>query len=369
MAALGFFSTGMTIASEPDASLPSLCQNFKDSFTIGTAVPPLGLLSKSERSFISKHFNAVTPENCMKPAFLHPSENTFDFHTADDFLDVARRLNLKVNGHTLVWHSQTPEWFFTDHGNPAGREILLPRMREHIQRIVGHFSGKIQSWDVVNEAIDDGPGYLRPSPWLTGIGQDYIAEAFAAAHKADPDAELVYNDYGIETPAKREKTLRLIRELKKANAPIHGIGIQGHYQLDKIPLKDLEDSIIAYHAEGLSVMITELDIDVALRASNSADISTTEAKSKDRYAAGLPDDLQNRLADQYAALFSLFLKHSDKVRRVTIWGIHDGYSWLNHFPSTRTNHPLLWDRTLGAKPAFFRVIETARALKSQTQNH
>lgn len=171
---------------------------------------------------------------------------------------------------------------------------------------------------------------------------------------------MIYNDYGIENPHKREKALRLIRQLKAAKAPIHGIGIQGHYQLDRIPFKEIEESILAYHAEGLSVMIIELDIDVATRANDGADINQTESQGADRYANGLPEDVQKRLADQYAALFSLFLELRDKVKRVTFWGIHDGGTWLNHFPVERTNHPLLWDRNLQPKPAFFAVLETAR---------
>jgi endo-1,4-beta-xylanase len=326
------------------------------------------MLHKDETRLVNKHFNAITPENCMKPLFLQPQEGRFDFKVADDLVRDARMRNLAVNGHTLVWHSQTPDWFFQDNGKPAGRGLLLTRMRAHIQGVAGRFAGRIQSWDVVNEAIDDGGGYLRPSPWLAGIGPDYIAEAFIAAHKADPGATLIYNDYGIENPRKRGKTLRLIRELKAAKAPIHGIGIQGHYQLDRIPLKEIEESILAYHAEGLSVMITELDIDVATRAHDGADISRTEAQGVDRFANGLPEDVQKRLADQYAALFSLILKHRDKVKRVTFWGIHDGFSWLNHFPSARTNHPLLWDRNLQPKPAFFAVLERARNLSSPTPN-
>ena len=347
-------------ASGQTSPPPSLHEAFGGRPLIGVAVPPLDMLNKDEIRLVTKHFNAITPENCIKPLFLQPQEGCFDFKTADDLVRDARMRNLAVNGHTLVWHAQTPEWFFQDNGRPAGRELLLSRMRAHIQEVAGRFAGRIQSWDVVNEAIDDGGGYLRPSPWLAGIGPDYIAEAFIAAHKADPDAELIYNDYGIENPDKRGKTLRLIRELKAAKAPIHGIGIQGHYQIDGIPLKEIEESILAYHAEGLQVMITELDIDVATRSHAGADISITEAQGVDRFANGLPEDHQNRLADQYAALFSLILKHRDKVKRVTFWGIHDGYSWLNHFPSARTNHPLLWDRNLQPKPAFSAVLERAR---------
>ncbi len=359
LASLILAAQPMVARDKADASTP-LHSAFDDRPLIGAAVPPLAQLGKDELRLLTRHFNAVTPENCMKPMFLQPEEGCFEFAVADAMVREARNRRMEVNGHTLVWHSQTPDWFFTDNGKPAGRGLLLARMRAHIQGVAGHFAGKLKSWDVVNEAIDDGGGCLRPSPWLSGIGEDYVAEAFIAAHKADPAAELYYNDYGIENPHKREKTLRLIRELKAAKAPIHGIGIQGHYQLDHIPFKEIEEAILAYHAEGLPVMITELDIDVALRTGDGADISQTEARTEDRFAGGLPDEVQKRLADQYAALFALFLKHRDKVIRVTFWGLHDGLSWLNHFPSQRTNHPLLWDRNLNPKPAFFSVLETAR---------
>jgi endo-1,4-beta-xylanase len=348
----------MAARDSADAATP-LHKAFGDRPVIGAAVPPLAQLNKDELRLLTTHFNAVTPENCMKPMFLQPQEGHFDFKICDDLVRDARQRRLQVNGHTLVWHAQTPDWFFTDNGKPAGRELLLARLRAHIQGVAGHFAGKVKSWDVVNEAIDDGDSYLRPSPWLTGIGEDYIAEAFIAAHKADPAVELYYNDYGIENPQKREKTLRLIRDLKAGKAPIHGIGIQGHYQLDRIPFKEIENSILAYHAEGLPVMITELDIYVAFRTGDGADINQTEARTADRFAGGLPDEVQKRLADQYAALFALFLKHRDKVKRVTFWGLHDGMSWLNHFPSERTNHPLLWDRNLHPKPAFFAVLKSA----------
>ncbi len=345
---------------QPNAVIP-LHMAFADKLVIGVAVPPLAQFPKDELRLLTDHFNAVTPENCMKPMFLQPQEGRFDFTICDDLVRDARNRRLQVNGHTLVWHAQTPDWFFTDHGKPSGRDLLLARMRGHIQGVVGHFAGKVASWDVVNEAIDDGAGDLRPSPWLAGIGPDYIAEAFIAAHKADTGAELYYNDYGIELAPKRDKALRLIGELKKRNAPIHGVGIQGHYHLDQIPFGEIENAILAYHAQGLKVAITELDIDVVPRITTGPEINQREAQSPDRFANGLPDDLQTRLADQYGRLFALFLKHRDKVTRVTFWGLHDGYSWLNHFPSQRTNHPLLWDRKLQPKPAYYKVLETARS--------
>ena len=330
-------------------------ESFFDSFAIGAAIPGAEL-NRVERRLLFANFNTVTPENCMKPVSLQPAEGRFCFAKADALVEMAHANGLAVNGHTLLWHSQCPDWFFNDDGRPAGRELVLQRMRAHIAAVAGHFAGKVQSWDVVNEAIDNKDEYLRKSKWLNSIGEDFIAEAFIAARKADPHAKLFYNDYDIERQPKRDKALRLIRELKQRGAPIQGIGIQGHWKLDHIPFQAIEDAILAFHAEGLNIAITELDIDVGKRKTDGADVGRLERASADLYANGLPDDVQQRLADQYAKLFALFLKHQDKITRVSFWGLHDGRSWLNGWPYKRTNHPLFWDRALQAKPALSAVL-------------
>jgi endo-1,4-beta-xylanase len=334
-------------------------KGFRKSFAMGAAIPGAEL-SEAERRLLFANFNTVTPENCMKPAALHPAEGRFDFAKADALVEMAHANGLTVNGHALLWHNQCPDWFFTDDGRQAGRELVLQRMRAHIAAVAGHFAGKVQSWDVVNEAIDDKDEYLRKSKWLTSIGEDFIAEAFIAAQKADPKAELYYNDYKIERQPKRDKALRLIRDLKQRGVPVHGIGIQGHWQLDQIPFEDIEDAILAFHSEGMQVAITELDIDVGARKTAGAEVGVSEQDRADLFAKGLPDDVQQRLADQYARLFELFLKHQDKITRVTFWGLHDGRSWLNYWPYKRTNHPLLWDRALQAKPALSAVLALTR---------
>jgi endo-1,4-beta-xylanase len=233
-------------------------------------------------------------------------------------------------------------------------------MIDHVTTEVTHFKGRVFSWDVVNEALDNGPGYLKPTKWLTTIGNDYIAQAYAAAAKADPQAKLYYNDYGIENPPKRAKALQLVRDLRKQNIRIDGIGIQGHWQLDKIPYQNIEDSIIAFHNEGLKVMITELDLDVVPRQSSGANIADNENGTDDPYANGCPPEILMRQADQYARLFALFEKNAAMISRVTFWGLDDGRSWLNGWPRKRTNYPLLWDRALQPKPALSAVLAEAR---------
>lgn len=364
----GFAGTAVSSADAPDTVPPSgggdaLAQAMGDWFVVGAAIPG-GELNQAERGLLFRHFSAVTPENCMKPAPVHPSEGRFDFARADALVDMALANGLTVNGHTLIWHAQCPDWFFIDGDRPAGRALVLQRMRAHIAAVAGHFAGRVKSWDVVNEALDDGDGYLRRTKWMTSIGEDYIAEAFLAARKADPAAELYYNDYDIESPSKRDKALRLIRDLRRRRVPIDGIGIQGHWRLDQIPFQHIENAILAFHAEGLKVMITELDVDMVARTISGAEAGSREQGDDDPYARGLPPDIQQRLADQYARLFALFIKHEDKISRVTFWGLHDGRSWLNTWPRRRTNHPLLWDRALHPKPALAAVLALAWGKKS-----
>ena len=343
----------------PNPEEDALMDGFRNSFAVGAAIPGAEL-NRAERRLLFANFNTVTPENCMKPASLQPREGRFRFAKADALVEMAQANGLAVNAHALLWHNQCPDWFFNDGGRPAGRELVLQRMRAHIAAVAGHFAGKVQSWDVVNEAIDDRDEYLRKSKWLNSIGEDFIAEAFITARKADPQAKLFYNDYNIERQPKRDKALRLIRDLKQRGAPIQGIGIQGHWKLDHIPFQDIEDAILAFHAEGMQVAITELDIDVGKRKTDGADVGRLERARADLYANSLPDDVQLRLADQYAQLFALFLKHRDKISRVTFWGLHDGRSWLNYWPLKRTNHPLLWDRALQGKPALSVVLALTR---------
>ena len=364
VASLGFVMPPNALGDSPfsvthNLKEDALMKGFLNSFAIGAAIPGAGL-NKAERRLLFANFNTVTPENCMKPAALQPAEGRFHFAEADALVEMAHANGLTVNGHALLWHNQCPDWFFNDGGLPAGRELVLQRMRVHVAGVAGHFAGKVQSWDVVNEAIDDEDEYLRKSKWLTSVGEDFIAEAFIAARKADPHAKLFYNDYDIERQPKRDKALRLIRDLKQRGAPIQGIGIQGHWKLDHIPFQDIEDAILAFHAEGMNVTITELDIDVGKRKTDGADVGALERASADLYANGPPDDVQQRLANQYAQLFALFLKHRDKITRVTFWGLHDGGSWLNNWPFQRTNHPLFWDRALQAKPALSAVLALTR---------
>jgi endo-1,4-beta-xylanase len=223
----------------------------------------------------------------------------------------------------------------------------------------------VNGWDVVNEALDED-GTMRRSPWQRIIGDDYVAKAFEYAHEADPKAELYYNDYSLENEPKRKGGVELIRKLLAQGIPVTAVGLQGHYHMDWPTMEQLDATIAAFRALGVKVAITELDVDVlpAVRSGNSADISAKAegGAASNPYVAGLPAAQQQALADRYAALFRVFLKHRDAITRVTFWGLTDRGSWLNDFPAAgRTNYPLLFDRAGKPKPAFDAVVNEARA--------
>jgi endo-1,4-beta-xylanase len=350
---------------------PSLREAFAGHFRVGAALNQAQFTGADAvgGEIVRRHFDTVTPENVMKWGPLHPEPGRYDWEPADRFVEFGERNRMWIVGHTLVWHSQTPEWVFQDgSGNPATREQLLARMRDHIHAVVGRYRGRVQAWDVVNEALNED-GTLRQSPWLRIIGEDYLAHAFRFAHEADPAAELYYNDYSLENAPKRNGAVALVRRLQAQGAPIHGIGTQLHGRLEWPTAAQLDSTLAAFGALGVQVMVTELDIDVlpSVWHLQTADINQ-RAELRDSlnpYVAGLPDAVQRQLAERYADLFRVFLKHRDVVTRVTFWGVRDGDSWLNGWPVRgRTSYPLLFDRAGQPKPAFHAVIETARGART-----
>jgi endo-1,4-beta-xylanase len=298
---------------------------------------------------ITKQFNQISPENLLKFQPVHPAADRYAFDAQDRYVQFGVDRRMQVVGHTLVWHNQTPAWVFQGaDGKPANRDTLLARMRDHIQTVVGRYKGRIYGWDVVNEAIDED-GSLRKAPWHDGIGDDYVAKAFEFAHEADPDAELYYNDYNLEKPAKRAGVIRLVKDLKARRLRIDGIGNQGHWQLETPTIDQIEQALIDLQSTGLKVMYSELDINLLPPAGRNADPAIANP-----YAGGLPDEKQQQLAKRYADIFGVFLTHRDAVTRVTFWGLSDADSWLNR---GRMNYPLLWDRMRRPKPAFQAVVE------------
>ena len=351
----------MATAQEP----ASLKEAFKGDFVIGAALNPGQFTGTDVRgaALVTSQFNSITPENVLKWERVHPRPGVYAFELPDKYVEFGEKNHMFIVGHCLVWHAQTPAWVFKDdEGKPLTREALLERMREHIFTVVGRYKGRINSWDVVNEALNED-GTLRPSKWLQIIGEDYIAKAFEYAHQADPQAQLNYNDYSLENEAKRNGAIALIRKLKAQGIPVAVVGIQGHDHLDW-PSAELEDTTIEAFAKlGVKVAITELDIDVLPPiAPGSADVSMrVKADPKlNPYANGLPAEVQKALAEKYTSLFGVYLKHRAIVNRVTFWGVTDGDSWLNNWPVVgRTSYPLLFDRTGKPKPAFDAVIRQA----------
>ncbi len=342
----------------------SLANAYINSFLIGTALNTMQILGTDTASvkIIKNNFNSVVAENCMKSEILQPELGKFDFYLADKFVEFGLKNDMFIVGHTLVWHSQVPDWIFIDdNGNDVSRDTLIERMRKHITTVVSWYKGKVKGWDVVNEAFTDN-GELRKSKWYKIIGEDYIELAFKFAAEADPDAELYYNDYSMPNPAKRDGVIEFFKKLKEKGIRIDAIGMQGHYSLDFPDLKDFEDAIIAFSGLNLKVMITELDITVLPSPSNnnSADISQNFElmDSLNPYKEKLPDSMRLKLENRYVDLFKILLNHKESISRVTLWGVTDNQSWRNYWPiDGRTDYPLLFDRNYQRKNIVDKLIE------------
>jgi endo-1,4-beta-xylanase len=338
----------------------TLREAVRGRFLIGAAVSARRLNDPGLAELVAREFDSVTPENELKPASVRPGPGQFRFEAADRIVDFAATHGIKVVGHTLCWHSQAPRWLFVgEDGAPLPREKALKNLKEHIDGVMGHYRGKVVGWDVVNEALSDRPGeYLRQTPARRAIGDDYIVKAFEFAQAADPDAELYYNDYGIEGPEKLQKAIRLVRELKAAGVRLDAVGIQGHFVVrDEEGPERLERAIGAFQAEGVKVAVSELDVDVLPRRTRGADVAARERGGLDPYREGLPAEVAEAQARYYERVMRAVLAHPGAVCRVTFWGTHDGTSWLNSWPAgRRTNHPLLFDRDLKPKPAYRAVL-------------
>jgi endo-1,4-beta-xylanase len=293
----------------------------------------------------------------MKSVNIHPEWNRYDFTLGDKFVEYGQKNKMYVVGHTLVWHSQLPGFV----GKIKSSDSLKLFMTDHINTVAGRYSGKINSWDVVNEAIEDD-GTFRKSIFYNLLGEDFIKMSFDLAAKADPKAELYYNDYNNEQPVKRKATIEMIKKLKASGTKIDGVGIQGHWSINSMKLKDIEDAIVEYAALGLKVAFTELDLTVLPNPWDlkGADVNQNYPNSPymNPYPKTLPDSVQTVLAKKYEDLFRIFLKHQDKIDRITFWGVNDAHSWLNGWPVRgRTNYPLLFDRNFEPKKAYEAVIK------------
>jgi endo-1,4-beta-xylanase len=345
--------------AKKEAEAISLKNNYKNDFYIGTALSKDQIEEKNakEDSLIKKEFNAITAENIMKSMFIHPAKDKYDFALSDKFVAYGEKNKMFIHGHTLIWHSQLAPWMEKIKDSTEMKAF----MKDHITTIVSKYKGRVDSWDVVNEALNED-GTLRKSIFLNTLGEKYLVDAFKLAAAADPQVDLYYNDYNNEEPSKREGNLNLIKKIKAGGGKIDGVGIQAHWKLNYPSLEEIEKSILAYSALGVKVAFTELDISVLPNPKdlNGADVNQNfEANVEmNPYPKNLPDSVQIKLGERYASIFKLFLKHKDKISRVTFWGVHDGQSWLNDWPiKGRTNYPLLFDKGLQPKKAYYEVMK------------
>jgi len=337
----------------------SLKAAFRDNFHIGTA------LNKSQineaipeaATLIQKEFNSITAENMMKWMHIQPATDTFNFELSDKFVELGEKNDMFIIGHTLVWHSQLAPWA----NEIKDREEMIGHLQNHISTIVGRYKGRVNGWDVLNEALNED-GSLRNSIFLQLFGEEYIKAAFELAAEADPEAELYYNDYNLCNPAKREGAIELVKKLQASGTRIDGVGIQAHWNLNHPSLEEIEKSILDYAALGVKVMFTEMDVTVIPNPWDlqGADVDQNLEGSEfmNPYTEGLPDSVQTQLAKRYEDIFKLFLKHENKITRVTFWGVNDGQSWKNNWPiKGRTSYPLLFDREYKPKMAYHSVMD------------
>lgn len=348
------------LVSEPSDKL-SLGAHFKDLFYLGAAINEntiLGLDPKSA-TIVNSEFNTITPENSLKWMFIQPKPNKFNFKAADKYVEMGLKNNMYIVGHALVWHAQLADFMQNIDNSAEARK----HVDNHINRLVSRYKGKIDAWDVVNEAFEED-GSLRASVFYKNMGENYIEEVFRITEKADPDADLIYNDYNLYKPEKRAAVLKMVKNFKSNGTKINGVGVQAHWDLKSPSLEEIEQIILDIHAEGVSVSFTELDISVLPNPWEMVGAEVTQNFSKfegdpkmNPYPNGLPDAVQEKLAKRYKDIFNLFVKHSDKINRVTFWGVMDKHSWLNDWPiKGRTNYPLLFDRDYQPKVAYERLL-------------
>ncbi|HWT76821.1 MAG TPA: endo-1,4-beta-xylanase [Mobilitalea sp.] len=342
--------------------LPSLAEVYKDKFRVGVALSKMDIENTKKAQLVASQFSSITCENEMKADFTLDRAATLaagdeecpvvNMKNADTALTFAKENGLQMRGHTLVWHSQTPRWLFTVGYDDAPdapfvtREVMLARMenyiRQEIEYVNSNYPGVIYAWDVVNEAIEPADGQencIRTTNnyWYDVVGEDYIEMAFTYARKyADPDQKLFYNDYGTYEKSKLFPICNMISKLKEKNL-IDGIGMQDHISIDYPAILDYQYAINKYAELGIEIQVTELDI-------NTTDNS---------------EEAQQKLASRYKLIMMILMncieKKNANITSVTFWGLTDDRSWLNN--SGSANYPLLFDKDLNPKPAFFGVLQ------------
>lgn len=327
----------------------SLYQAYTDDFLIGTIYTDASR-SGADLELTLTQFNAITPENLMKPQYMQPTEGNFNYSASDVMVKFAEDNSLNIIGHCLAWHSQSGNWL----GQNVTRDVAIEQLKSHITNIAGKYKGKMTSWDVVNEAINDGMTLpadgdwtkcLRQTQWLTSIGSDYLALAFTFAHEADPDAKLYYNDYNLNNKGKADIVYAMVKDLKAQGIPIDGIGMQGHYSTDT-SIGSVEQSLKSFSELGVEVSITELDVTV-----------------KEAAATGLTEEQEIKQAIEYAKLFQVFKQYKDTIARVTFWGYLDNKSWRAQ------QFPCLFNADYTPKQAAYAVLNPEKYLELHADNN
>ena len=339
----------------------SLSDRYKDLFHLGAAINEDIILGKDlqSKNIVTSEFNSITPENSLKWMFLQPFPNKFNFGAADKYVELGIKNNMHIVGHALVWHNQLADFMKTT----GSRSEFKKHVENHINTVVSRYKGKIDTWDVVNEAFNEN-GSLRQSVFKKQMGENYIEDVFKLAETADPDADLIYNDYNLYKPAKRAGVLKMVKKLQENGTKINAIGVQAHWRLNSPSLMEIEQIILDISDLGVEVMFTELDVTVLPNPWELVGAEVTQNFSKfegdpkmDPYPKALPKSVEKQLAKRYEDIFKLFIKHQDKISRVTFWGVMDKHSWLNDWPiKGRTNYPLLFDRNYQPKKAYNKLI-------------
>lgn len=346
-----------------DVQKASLKQVFNSKFKIGVALNKNQIRQRQqkENELIKREFSSLTAENVMKWEEIHPKKDRYNFKTPDLLVSLSQDNNQDLIGHTLVWHNQIPRWVTREgNGSLLDKNSLFRNITDHISAVAGRYKGKIRGWDVVNEAILDDGSY-RENDFYNISGEEYIFKSFEIANRIDPEAELYYNDFSMYKTEKCNAAVLLANKIRERGLRIDGIGLQAHWGLDYPSIDEIEKSILTIYEAGYRIHFTELDIDVLpnMWEIEGADLSDN-FKSNDQlnpYKSSLPDSISNLLSNRYSEIFKLFSKHSDKIDRVTFWGLSDGHSWKNDWPAKgRTNYPLLFDRENNPKQAYMDII-------------
>lgn len=332
----------------------SLAKKYSEYFDIGTAISLRHLMEK-DTVLLKEHFNSITAENSMKPSRTINKEGKYTFEAGDKLVRFAKENNMKVRGHTLIWHQQTSEWFFRDSlGNLLSEDKMLERLRDYIHTVLDHYRGKVYAWDVVNEAISPLPSeFIRENTdWFRTCGPQYVEKAFQFARDADPEVKLFYNDYNLIDPDKARKVYEMAKDFQQRGIPIDGIGMQGHWTLEDVNRENLTASIDLFDSLGLEVQITELDISIY------PFYHDTPRDSLPKEVREFTEEIELEQAKKYAEIFELLREKSDVVTSVTFWGVADNKTWLsNHFVRGRTDHPLLFDTEYQPKRAFEEIMD------------